>query len=279
MAPLEGFQEKGAPEAWDMAVGTVRGYRWWNVHMFFVRRGSVYDRYTGVSFRNEMGQPGSFGHNPMNPSPWVPCYDRSSVTGMHGGTWKRDWAVKDGWHTAVCPSETVHKSALLARIGHPGKHAVPDPECGCGFWAYWNRLSSTDFASHPWVAYERNYGYTVTVPLAGVVEGSGRTIIGERGFRAERVRITDLAMSLDSKCVIYEDKDEEEYYQGGVPGPAGNLVLPFLAQRLQVTPPEIMDAFVHAVTLAIGTDFTWHPSPAAVLRDTKPDENYGEKAA
>jgi hypothetical protein len=65
---------------------------------------------------------------------------------------------------------------------------------------------------------------------------------------------------------------------GGI-RPAGNLVLPFLAQRLGTTPSEVMGAIVNAVELSLGNDFKWHPSPAAVLRDTKRDENYGEQAA
>jgi hypothetical protein len=56
-------------------------------------------------------------------------------------------------------------------------HGVPDVRCGCGFWAYWQ------FQQH-------DLGGGLTV--AGIIEGTGRTLIGERGFRCQQARIVAL---------------------------------------------------------------------------------------
>ena len=276
---MEGFQEKGEPEAWDMALGTVRGYRWWNVCMYFVVQGSMYDRYTGSSFdfRRE------FWH-----SPWQPNYRRSCVTGMHGGAWSLGLLNKSRWHEARCEA-----NAAVAHLnsGIPAKlpsHPVPDPDCACGFWAYWDELTTENFNNTPFARYDRDYGYSVSVPLGGRVEGAGRTIIGEKGFRSERVRITDLAMAIDHPAFFEEEPQEwaldftapngpMPVRAYGGPRPVG-VILPFLARRLDVDEVSVRNALCEAVMMALGTEFRWHDSVEALHRDTEPDENYGGRS-
>lgn len=71
-----------------------------------------------------------------------------------------------------------------ARCGHliPGGHEVPREECGCGFWAYW------EVQQHP-----NPHGFGI--PVLGVIEGWGRTLIGDRGFRCASARITALHLA------------------------------------------------------------------------------------
>lgn len=54
-------------------------------------------------------------------------------------------------------------------------HSAPHRDCGCGFWAYWN--------PEP-----------LGLRIAGVVQGYGRTLIGEKGFRSERAVIKALTV-------------------------------------------------------------------------------------
>lgn len=49
--------------------------------------------------------------------------------------------------------------------------------CHCGFWAYWGDLSN-------------NYGFGARV--VGVIEGFGRTVLGNRGFRSSYARVVAL---------------------------------------------------------------------------------------
>lgn len=273
---MEGFQEKGEPEAWDMALGTVRGYRWWNVYMYFILRGGTYDRYTLASteFNRE------FWH-----SPWQPNYRRSFVGGMHGGVWSQSLVKPNSWHQAKCEANQAVQHLSSGIPSAPPSHPVPYPDCGCGYWAFWNGLNYADFNSTPFAKYDRDYGYTVSIPLAGVVEGAGRTIIGEKGFRAERVRVTDLAMAIDNPGLFEEEPSHWNIDFGnpaaqlsmyGGPYPIGPL-LPFLCQRLGVDEMSIRNAFTEATEIALGNKFRWHDDVPDLHLNTEPDENYGGK--
>jgi hypothetical protein len=83
--------------------------------------------------------------------------------------------IKDAWqpglNTARCLAGggAAHDSSL-----------VPHPECGCGFWAYW------EIQYH-----DMNLGSSF-LPVAGVVRGSGQVLMGPRGFRAQKAKIVGL---------------------------------------------------------------------------------------
>lgn len=63
-------------------------------------------------------------------------------------------------------------------------HRAPEPHCGCGFYAYWD--TAAEHRTTPTFAKDG-------VPICGVIEGWGRTLIGDRGFRCQKARIVALA--------------------------------------------------------------------------------------
>lgn len=62
--------------------------------------------------------------------------------------------------------------------------------CGCGHWAYWTVSDSQ------WLS-----GTTV----AGIIDGTGRVLIGEKGFRAEQGKILALAPAFTIDVSYYND--------------------------------------------------------------------------
>lgn len=81
-------------------------------------------------------------------------------------------------------------------LAGPGAHEEPLPSvrCGCGYWAYW-KLSSHQLDASG-------------LPVAGVIEGWGRTRIGELGFRCAEAKILALAPSFSIRSAA-------AYYPGG----------------------------------------------------------------
>lgn len=73
---------------------------------------------------------------------------------------------------------------LYPEMRRPGEHETPDENCKCGFYAYHEDrgIPPVDIA---YAMMERSI-------IAGVIEGYGRTLIGERGFRCEKARIVKL---------------------------------------------------------------------------------------
>jgi hypothetical protein len=65
--------------------------------------------------------------------------------------------------------------------------------CGCGFWAYWDMagLSANRFSTS-------GRG----LPVLGVIEGTGRVLLGEKGFRSQRARITALAPAFSIQAEV-----------------------------------------------------------------------------
>jgi hypothetical protein len=93
-------------------------------------------------------------------------WDPGMLRGMHAG-----W--EPGLNEARCLSN------LTGGAPPHREDAVPEDECSCGFWGYW--------APQP--------PYSVgaaLLPVTGVIEGSGKTLIGETGFRCAKARITAL---------------------------------------------------------------------------------------
>lgn len=65
-----------------------------------------------------------------------------------------------------------------AKCNRGRSHSAPDPDCTCGFYAYGNR---------GWVEAEGQYLWSRVVLAA--VHCSGRLVAGEKGLRAEKVRL------------------------------------------------------------------------------------------
>lgn len=91
-----------------------------------------------------------------------------ALEGVNAGV---PWAP--GENRAVCRRIRVPHPAA------PGHGLVPLEDCGCGFWAYW---------AVPDTPNPHKFG----LPVLGVVEGYGRTLIGDKGFRCARARILGL---------------------------------------------------------------------------------------
>lgn len=125
---------------------------------------------------------------------WVYDPRRQQICGMYN--WL--WPPREKVYLAKC-------SRLIAWFPDKGKqfipeHDVPSPDvCSCGFYAYWK--PSPCISPNP----DR---------IIGVIEGFGRTLIGNRGFRSEKARITGLCIpdsSSLSKVVGIHKSLSEKY--------------------------------------------------------------------
>lgn len=290
---MQGFAEKGAPEGWDMAVGTVRGFRWWQLVVPLVPRYAPEPRSAVNIWNNPCLD--VFGHvySPMefgrDGKVWDIGKPYGEVNGMHGGTWQRRYAETDGRYKAGC---TPHGFTFSTSFSSPHT-AIPSPECGCGFWAYWNGLPVADFdCAMPVLRYSKQSGYSLNIPVGGMIEGSGHTIIGERGFRCEYAKITDLAVGLDGRGAYY---DQEQIWQTqtlqsytfgsspavsewGVNPKWSESFLDFVYTETGIAPEVITSGVKNVVTDLLGSDFRWHGSLPALLKDARRDENYVEKS-
>jgi hypothetical protein len=101
-----------------------------------------------------------------------------SVTGVRWWNLDPDGHLEGsraGWQ----PGENIAR--CLARSWHAGdkRHAVPDENCSCGFWAYWRPSATSPIVG--------------SRPVLGVAEGYGDdTLIGDAGFRCAKARIIAL---------------------------------------------------------------------------------------
>jgi hypothetical protein len=184
---MKGFSEDGD---WDFAAGSVYGFRSWTMEV-----SNPGPELSEVSFR---------------------------VTGHWGGHWSS--AVQEAsCRYAMTQNWIENPDARLCNSPH---ESVPSENCGCGFWAYWEaheplgciyphrQLSAEyhkieaapyDTAQYTgvddvnWIRDLNEAWYKcpiagLDVPLKGIIEGFGRTIIGERGFRCQKAVIKNLAI-------------------------------------------------------------------------------------
>ena len=88
------------------------------------------------------------------------------LKGNAGGIWL------PGENTATCLTYADHKPPVT--VG-----------CGCGFWAYWS----------PAAAGEACVRKDPQAQAVGVIEGYGKTVIGDMGFRSAKARILAVALT------------------------------------------------------------------------------------
>jgi len=134
---MPGFADESRD--FDLAIGTVTGYRWWAL--------------AGPDFSRD--PLGADEH-------WPPAL----LTGATGKSWEA------GVNEAHCNYVDAHEPPV--EVDEYGNG------CGCGFWAYWVPQSHS---------LDRN---PYALPVVGVIEGSGRTLIGPKGFRSQQARIAAL---------------------------------------------------------------------------------------
>lgn len=178
---MQGFSEAGD---WDFAAGSVKGYREW--HLKFNRS--------------------AFGD-------WKPS---TTLIGHWGGEWQGS-----AWQEAECRMGDFSAMRWTYYGDMPpvhGPEGIPADLCGCGFWAYWERdgkhAESAPFIFPFTSALDWDYDpfhCWCKFSVRGVGEGAGRTIIGEKGFRSQKMRIKAVALPdypLDQvKCVFGKDTD------------------------------------------------------------------------
>jgi hypothetical protein len=107
-----------------------------------------------------------FRGNPLRgEQDWRP----DQLVGMTGYTWPPGVveAVCNNGHRHVPPVEVLDNGT----------------RDGCGFWAYWDAAGLAANRSSPGRG----------LPVLGVIEGFGRVLLGEKGFRSQKARIVALA--------------------------------------------------------------------------------------
>lgn len=106
--------------------------------------------------------------------------------------------ARDKWHEG--------ENAAVCKVGAYRSRIcdVPDPECGCGFWAYWTPQAAPLLGG---------------CRAVGVIKGYGRTLIGEKGFRCGKAQIVALTLGQ------VEQRKAEPLVQGWVPVPASGRPL------------------------------------------------------
>lgn len=167
---MAGYSERGAPEDWDTAMGEVYGYRWW--YLVIPPKLVGYVGYTG--------------------SRSIPAPDKQH--GILYGANNQPWY--DGRLEAVCTARRGGFSFTTDRQ-HP-VHQPPETReaCGCGFWAYFSRTLTVSAVLSAQMAREvpSLFSYGAAIPVFGVVKGTGRIIIGEKGFRCQYAKIMGLCI-------------------------------------------------------------------------------------
>lgn len=139
-----------------------------------------------------MNAPGGFGPAEHEFTPgtvrglrWWSVTAYRDTYGLNGmwGLWT------PGENVAVCRKQDY---------GGVGLHYEPAPHepCSCGFYAYWRPHPSPLQGSSPLI-------------MSGVVEGYGRTLIGGKGFRAQKTRI--VALALHPRSTVLFDSPLSDY--------------------------------------------------------------------
>lgn len=72
-------------------------------------------------------------------------------------------------------------------------HDAPDERCECGFYAYWR---------------EDDCPLGGQTPVMGVVEGFGRTLVGDKGFRCAKARIVALHIPSEDTDALVAEAEE-----------------------------------------------------------------------
>lgn len=170
---MRGFSEQG-PQDWDFAMGSVTGYRWWYWH--------VPPKLAGYRDEEWPNGPDSYSY----------------LIGAYKGEWE--------------PGRIEAKCKASGYTYSHEEHTVPANKCGCGFWAYWDQGLKAEEVLYGLVKqpnivreYYLNKAPMVKVPVLGVVEGSGRTIIGTKGFRSQYAKIKALCIPEEGKEVLRYD--------------------------------------------------------------------------
>jgi len=170
---MQGFSEEGIPAEWDMAIGEVYGYRWWKLTV------------------------------PASLCGWEEAAG-GPISGRLTGANNQSWG--SGRQEAECTSSAPYPGWDDLLAGRPPlRHEPPEyrKPCGCGFWAYFDPMLQVDavLGGMSGQIPVRHRG-EAQIPVFGVVRGTGRVIIGEKGFRSQYAEIVGLCVADAAKDML-----------------------------------------------------------------------------
>lgn len=181
---MHGYSERGIPEEWDFGFGSVTGYRWWWWH--------IPPKLAGFQDKE-----------------WVEGKDSFSyLIGAYRGEWE------PGRIEAKCEAARSSWSPVFGLPDLDGKfeHVPPANGCGCGFWGYFDpELTMSQilgsYRGLPKITRDSYLGSipTVKIPILGAIEGTGRVVIGEKGFRSQYAQ-------LKAVCIPHEARETLSYW-------------------------------------------------------------------
>jgi hypothetical protein len=108
---------------------------------------------------------------------WSVNASQNAVVGSYSKDFLAHKMLEDGRRVGIC---------YQSGSSHPPEQVPADSGCGCGWWAYW---SPEEAKKHGGASGDNKTVFAVTV----AVEGSGRVVIGQKGFRSQYVRVTGIA--------------------------------------------------------------------------------------
>ena len=225
---MAGYSEAGTPDDWDLELGYIRGYRWFTTQIpeswAGVRHRSVREGYYDVTGKPEIHDTGMID---------LADHELPSMYGAFAGAWE------DGVNTATC-----------GKYGKSFAHEPPEVReaCGCGFWAYFDQNLAVNSVLSGWHSSKRG---TVGICVLGCVEGTGRVIVGEKGFRSQYAKIVGLAVGqpvipeLMWWKAVEENRDQYGNSYTAMPGSNGAGFSEFLrggegvSSRIQCSDAEV----------------------------------------
>lgn len=71
------------------------------------------------------------------------------------------------------------------------KHQLLNLDCSCGFYAYFNGIDPYSSAG--------SVMFGSSARVTGLIEGYGRTVVGTKGFRAEKARLVAIVFGLETE--------------------------------------------------------------------------------
>lgn len=177
---MSGYSEQGVPDNWDFGIGSVSGYRWWWWH--------VPPKFAGYTDEEWVNGRNAFSY----------------LIGAYRGEWE------PGRIEAKCKASKSSMYNIGTAENFTGEHEPPEfrTTCGCGFWGYFSeglRMEDVLYRTPtPKIEREAYMGGmpTIKVPVFGVIEGSGRVIIGEKGFRSQYARLKALCLPKEAKNAL-----------------------------------------------------------------------------
>jgi hypothetical protein len=166
MTKVTEFQQTfGNRGGYELAPGSVFGLRWWRVEATQLRW------YMGGGYPDEdTWLQGAF-------STWSPG-NNQAVCLAPGSRMMTSYVFRSGPWTFSRVSMVQTMEGREPPMWEP--HSPPGDVCPCGFYAYWRPENHSQVGGD--------------VLAQGVIEGWGRTLIGDAGFRCEKARIVGLRL-------------------------------------------------------------------------------------